>query len=1232
MFVFLLQGCVEGNKEQSQKPLKERILWMEQSLQMANTLSNVVDKLDTPRTSNLKFLRDKRLNYFCGKNAKRSLSDTDKPQPSEIKKSLPHCHPKKSESPRRAFSTPSSKHSFSTPGEVQVNLNDETKAEGTNLQPGAQKTNIKEPLTHRSLLSSSFVSGLDQELLEDVCVPESDKLQHVMCWARKFINKFDGEESSQTVTTHKAAFSGDNLTVAKNITEEPKRKSNHNTYKLAHTTPSTPSVSINTVQLTNSLEDNELNLHKSENLLSSFESFTLCDDSVECNSSDIKKLAKEEETREIFCGDRSIKQKTRAISTLSAGRTSTEQDNFTKTFYHWNNCQDEKEADRIFETFQSLERYGSDPNVYKSRSRIYETKSDCEEKDDILERGILHDVEHIENLDSGSESSRVKDSGTYTNYFERLKDRPSSAMSTVDTERLNTLLLDLGINHKGSEERRYPSDTDGSWTSRTFLVKKFAEFETAERGVIAKSHTDSLHNKNPEQQSSISHLVKCLPDDISSTSSKLCPVCDFCNISGGSWCTECGSILLDSQTKLNGKQTEGKLQVKQKKNQDEMCFTRSSNDFLNYSRNLDKTYVSNVIAQDKKTPTWEENSDVNSDGNESVLDKYFFYVNHLEMIRSKEQKQETKHLPSNNSSSDLSSEDSSEEHIEVYSPSRIAELHCRFISEDDSEEDETHFLEGAQVAFKREVAYIGEQAKGKGQTSFNNHLKELGMKKYGPKAQKDLNASLDRNLPKDTHIASKVTGSKRHWEKSSIAWASFTHGEMKPRSTAIRRPDSAESRKRTSGSKYQGDNHAGAEAEHCARSKYSKFDEMAKWDTQKDMWLLLPDELWIFIFSKLPHKDLSKAAQVCRRFCHIANDDSLWKIIEITNCHSLNDDYLASIGHHHPESLKLNHCHDSGQCITDEGLRQLFQNCKDFLKELKITNVSGPRFAGDAILFHASSYCRKLTSVDISWTAATDNGVITLIDSSPQVQNLSVNGCKITDHAITALVQKHSKSLVKLEVFGCHALTARCLCTVATECVYLQCLNIGRLPKFTDVCLAKIASSLNKLTTLNVTGLNVVRDRSVHHIVKQCLKLENLTLSSCSQVTDVSLVEISTYLPTIKYLDVSGCKKVSDIGIQALARSCKQINHLDLSSTGVGKRGVCLLASYCYASLECLKLSFCKDVTADAIEKLCKNCKRLKMLHLYGCRISPDLDYIKKFSKSFKIFHDLSVPAANILD
>ncbi|XP_037349065.2 protein AMN1 homolog [Talpa occidentalis] len=162
------------------------------------------------------------------------------------------------------------------------------------------------------------------------------------------------------------------------------------------------------------------------------------------------------------------------------------------------------------------------------------------------------------------------------------------------------------------------------------------------------------------------------------------------------------------------------------------------------------------------------------------------------------------------------------------------------------------------------------------------------------------------------------------------------------------------------------------------------------------------------------------------------------------------------------------------------------------------------------------------------------------------------------------------------------------------------------------------------MTALNVAALKTVKDGIVHLIVTHCPKLESLVLSSCSQVTDMSLVEISTYLKALRCLDVSGCRQVTNAGVHALARSCHHLKCLDLSSTGISKRGVCLLANYCHISLECVKLSFCKNVTLDAVKRLCKNCRRLKILHLYGCTITSGLCKIKEAYKRVKIFHDNS--------
>ncbi|KAJ7335572.1 hypothetical protein JRQ81_013513 [Phrynocephalus forsythii] len=440
----------------------------------------------------------------------------------------------------------------------------------------------------------------------------------------------------------------------------------------------------------------------------------------------------------------------------------------------------------------------------------------------------------------------------------------------------------------------------------------------------------------------------------------------------------------------------------------------------------------------------------------------------------------------------------------------------------------------------------------------------------------------DKKASETRKTGANMAGPKRHWERASIAWSSYTHGEMKPRSQYVQTPVLGNQ----------------------SRSKVK------------------------YHFLSHPTSDLSRVSQVCHRFYQLARDETFWKDIRLTDCHCLNDNWLVPLGNHHPQRFTLDHCHDEAQKITDVGLRQFFQHCGGSLTELSIKSCSGPGFRGDNVLLHASTFCSNLTTIDVSWTGATDAGLNALVKETRRLQSFSANGCQFTDDSVVALAEKHGKSLQKLEIFGCHPITAKCLTSVAVKCPHLKVLNIGGIHKINEDCLVKIVTSMRRLTSLNCMGLSMVTDSVIHFIVKKLPELECLVLSSCSQVTDIALMEISTYLPTIRHLDINGCEEVTDVGVQALAGSCSKLSYIDLSSTATSKRGVCSLANFCFRALECVKLSFCKNISPDAVVKLCKNCKKLKILHLYGCSFLPDLESIKMINKHIKVFHDISVPTA----
>ncbi|XP_030271986.1 uncharacterized protein LOC115581220 isoform X2 [Sparus aurata] len=289
--------------------------------------------------------------------------------------------------------------------------------------------------------------------------------------------------------------------------------------------------------------------------------------------------------------------------------------------------------------------------------------------------------------------------------------------------------------------------------------------------------------------------------------------------------------------------------------------------------------------------------------------------------------------------------------------------------------------------------------------------------------------------------------------------------------------------------------------------------------------------------------------------------------------------------------------------------------------ELKVTSCTGPGLHGDQMLALIGRRCDRVTRVDVSWSGATDTGVKALSDGRSELQLKSVvlNGCHVTDDPLTRLVMRHKESLCRLEMFGCQFLTPSCLQTVFEICPRLEHLNIGQVPKVNAHSLTLMTSRLKCLISLNLTGLQAVTDPTVDTLLQNCVRIQSLTLNSCPGVTDLTLLNLSKYTPYIRSLDVSGCKAVTDAGVRSLALGCRRLEQLDLSSTGTGNRGVSLLANYCSGHLQTVKLSFC-HISRENILKLCRRCRRLKVLHLYGCTRLPTEREIRGVNTAVKVY------------
>ncbi|GCC24887.1 hypothetical protein chiPu_0003290 [Chiloscyllium punctatum] len=696
---------------------------------------------------------------------------------------------------------------------------------------------------------------------------------------------------------------------------------------------------------------------------------------------------------------------------------------------------------------------------------------------------------------------------------------------------------------------------------------------------------------------------------------KFCPTCASGNSSTDNWCMECGCVLIGITPQFNSiasnvdeisswNHRESSMQ-----NKSDMLLAKAIAASDEYSDIVDSDQINSW----KYSTVFSETSDPQL----NTYDKYLLYMEHLQKIRGQHQAKEQQPTDvllvkenGNQKEVDKTINCCGKQEMAKYNTVSFKASACFSGFPDKNQLDDGQDSEGMPMIkpdigalWSEEICIIPEasvlhctpeskdiQQINPVETAKNIEQRVLLKHTIGSEQAKQISTegenkkltSKDVKPRRRASIQSRLNEYKRCWEKSSIAWSSYAYGALKPRSTNTNRPRSADDcQKFRKDTALHNGSSAGLTTTNKVSSRQLTKRPIGQGADDNLLWLYLPDEIWIRIFTLLSHQDLCQVAQVCHCFYRLANDEALWKIIQIENCSCLNDDRLANIGRHHPQSLRLYRCNDRRKCISTSGIKKLFSHCKDSLQELNVTSCSGPVLTGDTILLCASAVCLKLTSVDVSWTAATSRGIIALAQACSSLRRLLVNGCQLTDESIKVLTEKHKTSLKELEVFGCHELSAHCLSFMAQ-----------------------------------------VHDRVVHHIVRQCPKMDRLTLSFCPQLTDVSLFEIGTYLPTIRYLDVSGCKKITDTGVQALAMSCHKLQYLDLSSTTTSKIGICLLAVYCNQNLECVKLSFCKEITEDTIKKLCKNCRRLKLLHLYGCHSIHNLKAIQDVNKQVKLHHD----------
>ena len=412
----------------------------------------------------------------------------------------------------------------------------------------------------------------------------------------------------------------------------------------------------------------------------------------------------------------------------------------------------------------------------------------------------------------------------------------------------------------------------------------------------------------------------------------------------------------------------------------------------------------------------------------------------------------------------------------------------------------------------------------------------------------------------------------------------------------------------------------------------------------------LPETIVLKIFSFVAGQrifNLFRTRLVCKRWCRLSEDCSLWrkicfpncddlsldvlrrilswcsnvKVVNLSNCGLVNDECVEVIAKKCPslEVFELSGC----KLLTDCGLEVISKNCSKLIY-LSITayivNVSSNALKD---LIRTCKALQELKVVCVSRESEEDaidvkffltNNFLDSIQTSKSLKRLHLLNAGIIGDEID-LSRPYSFDLRGLGLPGCVELTNDVLCHFCYTSPKLQVLDVSYSPGIDDVGISVVAQVCPSLVQLIAKSCPCITDVSIEAIAEHCSMLQCLNVCGCElprpagNITDVAVQRIAEKCLDLRQLNVKSCQGVTDLGISAIATNCVKLTHLNICGClGISDVSVKLVATFCN-DLKSLEMSECLRITRDSINGVVQNCVKLEYLDMQVCSYVHDLDF-----------------------
>lgn len=349
--------------------------------------------------------------------------------------------------------------------------------------------------------------------------------------------------------------------------------------------------------------------------------------------------------------------------------------------------------------------------------------------------------------------------------------------------------------------------------------------------------------------------------------------------------------------------------------------------------------------------------------------------------------------------------------------------------------------------------------------------------------------------------------------------------------------------------------------------------------------------------------------------------------------------------------------------ITDESLVPLLKANQGILS----VDMTGLEKITDKTLVMLGNNCNKLQGLYASnCKLLTDKSIRALATKCSNLKRLKLNSCSlVTDDAIRELIKRCSM-LVELDLSGCVNVSDETASLAYSSLSQLREYRVAMNENVSDFCLALIPPSVSfdKLRIMDFSSCPLISDECIGKLVSLAPRLRNVGLAKCFQITDRSLSHLSKLGRNLHYIHLGHCNNITNTGITVLVKACTRIQYIDVACCSqiqdeavkeiaqlpklrrvglvkcqnISDVGISAFTKRTgnEATLERIHLSYCSNISIEAITNLVNTCHRLMHLSLTGvpafmredlfqyCR-EPPPEFTQNQQQSFCVFSGAGV-------